>query len=275
MRGTAQSLSCWMATSGAHRSPALDRDMAAGVCVVGAGIAGLTTAYLLAKTGSLVLVLDDREVGGGETARTTAHLSNAIDDRYTEMERIHGSELLPLIAASHTEAITTIERIARAEGIDCGFRRVNGYLLPGDPEGARRIESEMLAAHRAGLLDVTMMKRSPVDWLDLGPCLMFPRQGQIHPLRYLEGLAQAVERHGGLIFRGAHVQSVEEAAGAVRLGTSRGHVVTAGRVVIATNTPINERLGVHLKQAAYRTYVVGTRVPSGLVPEALYWDTLD
>lgn len=275
IRGTAESVSCWMTSSGARRSQVLDRDLAAGVCVVGAGIAGLTTAYLLARRGTMVVVLDDKEVGGGETARTTAHLSNAIDDRYAEMERIHGVERTPLIAASHTAAIDTIQRIAADERIACDFQRLDGYLVPADAEGIRTIQKELEAARRAGLVDVELVGCAPAEGLDTGPCLRFPGQGQFHPLRYLEGLASAIERLGGEIYRGAHVVAIEEERGAVRLSTRSGPVVTAGSAVVATNTPIHEMLGVHLKQAGYRTYVIGARVPAGSVPSALYWDTMD
>ena len=79
------------------------------VCIVGAGIAGITTAYLIAREGLSVIVLNDGPIGGGETGRTTAHLSNALDDRYVEIERIHGEARTRLVAASHTAAIDRIQ----------------------------------------------------------------------------------------------------------------------------------------------------------------------
>ena len=85
-----QTTSVWMATESLPSHPPLTEDKAVDVCVVGAGIAGLTTAYLLARQGKSVIVLDHGDIGSGETGRTTAHLSNVIDDRYTEMERLHG-----------------------------------------------------------------------------------------------------------------------------------------------------------------------------------------
>jgi glycine/D-amino acid oxidase-like deaminating enzyme len=96
-------------------------DAHADVCVVGAGIAGITTAYLLAKQGKSVIVLDDGPVGGGQTQRTTAHLSNCLDVRYFEIERMHGSEGAKLAASSHTAAIDRIESIIGEEQIDCDF----------------------------------------------------------------------------------------------------------------------------------------------------------
>ena len=95
--------------------PTLDKNATADVCVVGAGIAGLTTAYLLASEGRSVLVLDDGPIAGGETSRTTAHLVNVLDDRYFELERLHGLKGAKLAAESHTAAIDRIEEIVAKE----------------------------------------------------------------------------------------------------------------------------------------------------------------
>src|SRR5690242_8959456 len=82
--------SIWTATADLPTGDSLSQDEQANVCIIGAGISGLTTAYLLAREGKSVIVVDDGPIGGGETGRTTAHLSNALDDRYTELEKLHG-----------------------------------------------------------------------------------------------------------------------------------------------------------------------------------------
>src|SRR4051794_12282007 len=181
--------SVWMESAEVKRHRSLSKDVDADVCVIGAGIAGMTTAYLLAREGKSVVVLDDGPVAGGQTQRTTAHLSNAIDDRFTEIERIHGTEGSRLAAESHTAAIDRIEAISDEEGIDCDFLRVDGYLFlaPGQSEDLLREERE--AAHRAGLEDVDFVPRAPLSSFDTGRCLRFPRQGQFHPLKYVAGLA--------------------------------------------------------------------------------------
>src|SRR4051794_8155167 len=94
-------VSVWMATAETPDRPPLEADARADVCVVGAGIAGMTTAYLLSREGRSVVVLDDGRIGGGETCRTTAHLVNALDDRYDELERLHGEQGSRLAAESH------------------------------------------------------------------------------------------------------------------------------------------------------------------------------
>ena len=105
-------------------------------------------------------------------------------------------------------------------------------------------------------------------------CLRFPRQGQFHPLKYLAGLARAIHRMGGRIFTGTHAATMSGGAGA-RVETAGGYTVEAGAIVIATNSPINDLIAIHTKQAPYTTYVIGARVPSGSIARALYWDTAD
>ncbi|MFN2433523.1 MAG: FAD-dependent oxidoreductase [Gemmatimonadota bacterium] len=269
-----QSTSFWMASTEAPAAEALTADHEADVCVVGAGIAGLTTAYLLACEGKSVVVLDDGPIAGGETSRTTAHLTNAVDDRYVEIERLHGPEGARRSAESHSAAIERIGSIATEEGIDCDYRRLDGFLFRPPGEAGDLLERELDAARRAGLRDVERLDRSPLPDFDTGPCLRFPRQGQFHPLRYLLGVAEAIRRRGGRLFTEAHVEEVEGGSRA-RVGTSQGPTVRADAVVVATNSPISNWLAMHTKQAAYRTFVVAAPVRTGSVPSGLYWDTAD
>src|SRR5438045_1610661 len=150
-----------MATSDPPSQKALNQNTSTNVVIVGAGIAGLTTAYVLARAGIEVIVLDDGPIGGGMTARTTAHLTNALDDRFYELERLFGEEGARLAAQSHTSAIDQVEAIVRAEQIDCEFERLDGYLfLP--PNGRVKVlDDELPAAHRAGLTGVRRLERAP------------------------------------------------------------------------------------------------------------------
>jgi glycine/D-amino acid oxidase-like deaminating enzyme/nitrite reductase/ring-hydroxylating ferredoxin subunit len=273
-RGSGTTTSVWMATAAISPRPALTKDITADVCVVGAGIAGLTTAYLLANEGKSVVVLDDGQIAGGETSRTTAHLVNALDDRYYELESMHGEKGARMAAESHTAAIDRIEAIIAKEKIDCDFERLDGFLFvpPGDSTDV--LDKEIEAAHRAGLKDVRRVARAPLDNFDTGPSLLFPRQAQFHPLKYLDGLAQAFEKKGGRIFNQTHAEEFKSGSPA-QVKTSKGPVVSADAIVVATNTPVNDWVAIHTKQAAYRTYVLGLRVPKGSVTKALYWDTPD
>jgi glycine/D-amino acid oxidase-like deaminating enzyme/nitrite reductase/ring-hydroxylating ferredoxin subunit len=252
----------------------LTADQTSDVCVIGAGIAGLTTAYMLSNSGADVIVLEDKSVGGGETGRTTAHLTHALDDRYFHLAKIRGKDVTRLAAQSHTEAISRIEAIINSEGIDCDFERLDGYLFLPPHRSQRTLKRELEAAHRAGLNDVELVERSPLTSFDTGPCLRFPQQAQFHPMKYLSGLVDAIRRNKSRLFTEAHVTDVKGGT-PTRVETQRGQVVRARAVVVATNTPITDVVSIHTKQFPYRTYAIGATVPPDSVPHALYWDTLD
>lgn len=248
-------------------------DARVDVCVVGAGIAGLSVAYHLLRAGRDVMVLDRGRIGTGETRHTTAHLTNAMDDGLQRLIRMHGERRARLVAASHLAAIERIEAIVGDEDLACDFERLDGFLF--DPRGRRErlVDREYEAAHRLGMT-CERVDRAPLDGFDTGPALRFPRQGAIHPTKYLHGLATAILRDGGVLHTGTAVDEVHGGA-PCRVVTREGHVITADHVVVCTNSPINERIGVHAKQAPYHTYVVAAQVPRGSVTRALFWDTAD
>ncbi|HEV8589712.1 MAG TPA: FAD-dependent oxidoreductase [Pyrinomonadaceae bacterium] len=264
-------VSVWAANADTPSEKSLNKDTSANVVVIGAGIAGLSTAYLLSQKGKTVIVLDDGPIGGGMTARTTAHLTNALDDRFYELERLFGAAGSRLAAQSHTAAIDQVEAIVRKETIDCEFERVDGYLFLPTNGRMKVLEDELPAAHRATLIDVQRLDRAPLDFWDTGPCLHFPRQGQFHPLKYLTGLARAIERDGGKIFTGTHADEIEGGAEA-HVTSSSGYKITCDAIVVATNCPVNDLIAIHTKQAPYTTYVIGARIPKDSVPSFLLWD---
>jgi glycine/D-amino acid oxidase-like deaminating enzyme/nitrite reductase/ring-hydroxylating ferredoxin subunit len=270
--GSGASHSIWSGDVHTPSTSPLGRDVSTDVCVVGAGLAGLTTAYLLTREGRQVTVIDDGPIGGGETSRTTAHLTNVIDDRYSDIEKLHGEIGARITAASHTEAIDVIEQIVAEEDIQCDFERLDAYLFTPPGDSASVLERELVAARRAGLGDVEMVQRVPLASFDTGPALRFPRQGQFHPLQYIAALARAVVRERGSIYTGTHATKIAEGP-PPRVETEHGAVITARSIVVATNTPVHHLVKFHTKQAAYRTFVVAGRVPRGSVTRALYYDT--
>src|SRR5688500_10690889 len=263
------STSIWMATAETPDRPGLDMDIETDACVVGAGIAGMTTAYLLARDGLKVVVLDDGPIGAGETGRTTAHIVNALDDRYYELERLHGTRGIQLAAASHTSAIDKGEESVNAEKIDCDFLRVDGYLFEPKDGDPKDLETERDACVRAGL-KVELVERAPAPF-NTGRALKFPKQAQFHPLKYLRGLAVAIQKKGGQIFTGTFAEEMVGGA-ECHVKTKTGKTVKAKALVVATNTPVNDRVIIHTKQMPYRTYVIGAEIPRDAVEPILLWD---
>ncbi|WP_242919331.1 FAD-dependent oxidoreductase [Pontibacter liquoris] len=244
------------------------------VCVVGAGLAGISTAYMLAKEGKKVIVLEAKGIGSGETSRTTAHLSNALDDRYSHLISLFGKDGARLACQSHGAAIDKIEEIAKHEKIDCDFSRVDGYLFANNREQEEDLIKELEAVQAIGWHDVVLRKGCPVETLTALPTLHFPNQGRFHPTKYLAGLAQAFLDEGGEIYTASPAVDFQTGP-VVTVVTASGHAVSANHLVVATNTPVNDRVTIHTKQAPYRTYVIGVSVPAGAVPDALYWDMDD
>jgi glycine/D-amino acid oxidase-like deaminating enzyme/nitrite reductase/ring-hydroxylating ferredoxin subunit len=251
----------------------LTRDLRTEICVIGAGIAGLTTAYLAAREGRRVVVIDRGRVADGETARTTAHLTQVLDRRYYELEELHGKQGARLAAESHSAAIERMQAIIREERIACGFERVSAYLFEPPGRGTDELDREFEACRRAGIRDLAWAKRAPFKSFDTGRCLHFPNQAQMDPMRYVRGLVDAVERNGGRVVTHRPASKIN--------GGRPGHVVlrdgpaiVADEIVVATGAPVHSRLSMVGKQTPHRTLAIGLNIPRGAVKRVLCYDTL-
>ncbi|CAI5498826.1 unnamed protein product [Closterium sp. Naga37s-1] len=269
--------------------PPLQEHLTVDVAVVGGGINGLSVAYALldkhrkargAGGGGRggkdlsVVVLEARAIGSGQTGRTTAHLMPWNDDYYSVLERLFGRRWAALVGRSHVAAIDWVERVVQEHGIECEFERVDGYLFPHDnsDEANRKMLEELAACERIGLTDTSLVDLQGDPALgSLSSALCFTNAADFHPLKYLQGLAKAVTAMGGKIYENTRVIRNSSLSTTLELNTSVR--VTAGSVVLATNSPINHNLAVHARQSAYRTYVVGLAVPKGSVRRAQWWDT--
>lgn len=247
-------------------------DTHADVCIVGAGIAGLSTAWCLLQAGHSVLVVERDGIAAGETGRTSAHLSSALDDRFRTLESWFGAEGARLAGVSHAAAIDWIETWSQELRIDCDFQRIDGHLFAPDGSNEHGLHLEHEATQRLGL--ETEFKPRGVEGLPrFGAALTFPRQARFQPLRYLAGLARAILERGGRIVQG----TAERVNGGElpEVYLTDGSRIEASSVVVAANVPFHERVALHTRQAAYRTYVVTAPVPRGSVPDALIWDDDD
>lgn len=267
-----RSRSFWLDTADFPHYPPLNENLNVEVLVIGAGIAGLSSAYELLRAGKTVAVLD-RGQGGGMTARTTAHLGSACDDFYSDLVRRHGEAAARVFYESQHAAINRMQQIALEEEIDCDFARVDAYLCAATLSDETDLEEEAAAARTVGFTTVSLVE-PPVPSLTLHRALLFPQQGRVDPLRYLAGLAASIERMGGRIFGDTIVTDVEEDKDVVTVTTADARQAIASAVIVATNGPISAPLTFHAKQAPYRTYAIAARLKAPIA-DALYWDTLD
>jgi len=235
-------------------------------------MAGLSVAYGLSKEGRSVIVLDDGQIGGGESSRTTAQITNVLDRRYGELEQLHGERGAHLAAQGHGAAIDWLEKVIRDERIECDFERLDGYLFSSAGDSKDMLHDELNAARRAGVRGVEMVNRAPLTGFDTGPCLRFPHQAQFSPLKYLDGLCRAIEANGGQIYTQSHVEQINSGA-TCEVKIREGPVVSTFAIVMATNSPVHTWVAIHTKQAAYRTYVIAATLSRSATIKALYWDT--
>lgn len=271
---SASSRSLWMETE-LPSYPSLSSNMNIDVCIIGAGIAGLTCAYTLLRRGKTVAIVDQASSCGGQTMRTTGHLAWTLDDRFYNLEGFFGKKDSRLAAESHMTAIRYIEKIVSEELIDCDFEKLDGYLFIGLGNNEANIDKELAALQRISMPVEKKTHLRVTETFDLGPCLALPEQAQFHIGKYLKGLLRVIRDKGGLIFNQTHVSKIEEYDNLCIVHTDGKHLIKAQAAIVATCTPCNNRFTIHTKQAPYRTYVIGTSVPKDVIPKALYWDNAD
>lgn len=266
----------WATNVEIPRFPPLSADLAVDVLVIGGGITGLTAAYLLTRAGRRVALIERERIGGGETGHTTAHITFLTDTRLGDLVRKFGRNHAQAAWDAGLFAMNQIAEHVQEEGIDCELRRIPGYLFAAG-EAAAAKEAEQLreeAALAAELgFDALYVDSAPVMHR---PAIRFANQLKFHPLKYLTGLAQRALNGGGQIFEGTAAGDFSESTRSV---DANGHRISFEQVFLATHVPLQGETGtasaalLQTKLAAYSTYAIGARLPSGVLPEALFWDT--
>ena len=256
----------------------IDRDVDVDVVIVGGGITGLTTAYLLASAGKSVAVLERGRCAEIDSGHTTAHLTMVTDARLNELAGKFGVSHAQAVWDAGRAAIHQIEHIVDDHDIDCFFEVLDGYLhLPAGERDAKHSDSlreDARLARECGF-DAEFIEEVPLAG---GPGVRFADQARFHPRKYLAGLARAVQAKGGEIFE--HSAAEEFLTDPLSI-KANGRRLRCKDIVIATHNPtagIASRTSADLfqtKLALYTSYVVAGRATRDTVPDALFWDTAD
>jgi glycine/D-amino acid oxidase-like deaminating enzyme/nitrite reductase/ring-hydroxylating ferredoxin subunit len=256
----------------------LAEDVEADVVIVGAGVTGLTAAYLLAKAGKRVVVLERDRCAITDTGHTSAHLTMVTDARLTELVKRFGRDHAQAVWDAGLAAIATIDEIVREQAIDARFEWVDGYLHAPPMANAggesKRLQEDAALAREMGF-DAEYVDAVP---LANQPGVRFADQARIHPRSYLARVAKAFVALGGRIYEHSTAEEFCDDPREVKVG---GQTVQCEDIVIATHNPVVGLSGLagatlfQTKLALYTSYVVAARVPSGAVPDGLWWDTGD
>lgn len=266
----------WLDEAPSPEFPKLRGRVETDVLIVGGGITGITTAYLLAKLGVKVALVDQQSIGGGETAHTTAHLTYVTDSRLYELVDRFGEGNARALWDAGFAAMGQIERIVCELDIDCELKHVPGYLFAAvgsDPEA--EMEKLRRDADYACQMDfdAAFLATDPVF---TRPAVRFSNQMQFHPLKYLNAVARAASDAGCQIFSKTSGSDIDPKKH--ELETSTG-VIAYQTLVAATHVPIQGERGTlaaalfQTKLALYSTYAVEAEISKA--PEALFWDTKD
>lgn len=251
--------------------PKIKGDVTADVAVIGGGLTGLLTAYLLSTNGKKVAVLEAGTLGSGATAYTTAFITQVIDTSLSDLIRVLGPNKAKSIWQAGEQAIDRIETIVKKEEIDCEFQRCSARVCASREKDCKKLEHEHRAAERLGFA-TKLVKNSTLPFEEYG-YLEVKDQAKFHPLKFLRGVAEIVASSGGNIFEHSRALSLREGPGGATIVKTAAGSVTAKDVIVATYAPFNKPGTAKYIRGMYSSYVIEVHVPKGIFTEGLYWDT--
>jgi glycine/D-amino acid oxidase-like deaminating enzyme/nitrite reductase/ring-hydroxylating ferredoxin subunit len=262
---TSAAQSLWLATAPSTNYPSLSGTVDADVAVIGGGIAGLTAALLLKREGARVIVVEAIRVGTGVTGCTTAKVSALQATIYSTIRKRHGAEHASAYAAGSAAGVERIAAIVGEHGIDCDLERRPAFTYAADTSERSTVEREGDAAREAGL---------PVEHVD-SPDLPFTVHGairlddqlELHPVRYVQGLAAAVDGDGSAVFENSRALRVSEGR-PCRVHSAAGEV-RADHVVVATHYPFLDRGLYFARLKAQRSYCIAATLTAGAPPRGM------
>ena len=268
----------WIDSAPIQKFPKLQRDISVDVVVVGTGITGITTAYVLKQTGLTVALIERERVASIDTGHTTAHLTYITDVELRELARNFGEDHAQAAWDAGAAAIDEIERIVGEEKIECEYTRVPAYIhvCVGGPskKEAPSLKKEADLAAKLGF-DAAYLESAPYFNL---PAVRFANQAKFHPRKYLRSLVKKIPGNGSYVFEKSAASEFDAKQRRVKVNRNW---ISFDRVVMATNNPLVGLASItaatlfQTKLSLYTSYALGGRVPSGTLPEALFWDTRD
>jgi glycine/D-amino acid oxidase-like deaminating enzyme/nitrite reductase/ring-hydroxylating ferredoxin subunit len=264
-RTTSAAQSLWLDTAPSTDYPALAGNVEVDVAVIGGGIAGLTTALLLRRDGARVAVVEAARVGSGVTGCTTAKVSALQATVYSTIRARHGADAVAVYGAASAAGVERIARLADEESISCDLERRDASTYAADPFERSTVEQEAATISAAGL-PVELTEATDLPYQVHG-AVRLADQLQLHPVRYVQGLAAAVDGDGSYVFEQTRVRAVREGS-PCRVETSNG-VVRAQHVVVATHFPILDRGLYFARLEPQRSYCIALRLRGGALPRGM------
>ena len=241
--------------------PAFDQlkeDISVDVAIVGAGITGITSAYLLSKEGLKVAIIEGGSVLNGTTGHTTAKITAQHGLIYDELIGHFGEEKARLYYESHTNAIQFIQQTSTDKGIDCDFSNEDAYIYAVTEQYAEKLETEMAAYKR---LDIPGYITQQIPFtINIENALVMKNQARFHPLKFLRSLLNEAVQSGCLVFENTTAMDVVDDDEQPKVITRDGNKVTCKKLIVASHFPYCDKLGLYFaKMYADRSYAIGIK----------------
>jgi glycine/D-amino acid oxidase-like deaminating enzyme/nitrite reductase/ring-hydroxylating ferredoxin subunit len=256
--------SLWIATSDAAQFAALHEDVDVDVAVVGAGIAGLTTALLLKQAGVRVAVIEASAVCTGATGYTTAKVSAQHGLIYDTLGSKFGEDGARAYGEANLAALDLVRALVDEHAIDCNLERRASFVYTEQDAQVSQIEQEVDAAQKAGL-PASYTEQTDLPW-NVEAAVRFDDQAQFHPRRYCLALARLIDGDGSHVFE--HTRALDVADGSPCVLTTERHDVRAAFVVVATQLPFLDRGEFFAKAHPEREYALAVALeqpaPTGM-----------
>jgi glycine/D-amino acid oxidase-like deaminating enzyme/nitrite reductase/ring-hydroxylating ferredoxin subunit len=234
------------------------------VAVIGAGITGVTAAYLLKREGRTVALLDMSRIGFGATGYTTAKLTVGHSLIYADLIEMFGEDVARTYARSNQEAIERVAALVAEHGIDCDFERAPNYVYSESDAKAADVRREVDAARAAGV-DAELTTETELPY-PVAAAVRVEDQAQFHPWKYVAALARLVDGDGSSVFestRATHVRS-----GRPCVVETTGGTIEAAHVIVATQMPFLDRGFFFAK--AHPTHSYAIAAPHEDTPHGMY-----
>lgn len=251
--------SYWIASTPPTSYPSLQDNIKTDILVVGGGITGITTAYLLQKEGFDVAIIDSGRIALSTSGNTTAKITSLHDLKYAGLIRKLGREGAEKYGVANESAIKLIENIITENNIQCDFSHQPAYVYTQDDKNLEKIEDEVNAAKLLGL-PACFKPSIPVP-ITVEGAICFENQAQFHPRKYLLAMADIFVKNGGSIFENTTAIDIHEDRECMT-STRDGFTIISGKVIVASHFPFYDGGGLYsAKMFAERSYLLGVRSP--------------
>lgn len=263
--------SLWNAFGQTTDFPPLHEEITADTVIIGGGITGISVARLLADNGRKVVVLEALKVGGGTTSHSTGNLYVMVDHTLSSLRSKYDPETVKQVAAARAHALHLIEQNIERYDLDCDFTKCDWYLYSESGRNDSRINEELQLAREMGLgAEEAGAGELPFSF---SRAMKLPGQAQFNPMRYVQGMANALRSDYCRIYEFTKVETIEE-KGDIHIVKTAGGSVRANNVLHATHTPKGIML-VQTLLGPYREYGIACRLKGQIPPKGIFWGYTD